>query len=393
MLRVLTLSSLFPDASRPDFGVFVEQQTLALAARSDVELRVVAPRPIHRGYHANITVPFRESWKALDVYRPNFLSFPIVGGRLNAASMARTLRPLLRAIRRDFPFDVVDAQFFWPDGAAAARLGYPFSIKARGADIHHWGRRRDSGPQIVAAAHKADGLLAVSAALRDDMAAIGIPAERTRVHYTGVDLDRFTPADRSAAKAALGLTGPVIATLGALIERKGQALVIEALNALPGVTLLIVGGGPMRAAYEAQAKPLGDRVRFMGPQPHAALPALLAAADAMVLPSASEGLANAWVEALACGAPIVIADVGGARELLRDESAGRIVARTPRAISEAVQALLAAPPDRATVRHAAERFTWTANSDALFDHLSAIAAKARAQARVEATLACHPGAP
>ena len=77
MLRVLTLSSLFPDADRPNFGIFVERQTLELAKRSDVELRVVAPRGVLLGYQGNIG----SDWKGLTVYRTNFLSFPIVGGK------------------------------------------------------------------------------------------------------------------------------------------------------------------------------------------------------------------------------------------------------------------------------------------------------------------------
>jgi glycosyltransferase involved in cell wall biosynthesis len=114
-------------------------------------------------------------------------------------------------------------------------------------------------------------------------------------------------------------------------------------------------------------------VRFLGNRPHADLPQLLGAADVLVLPSSSEGLANAWVEALACGTPIVISDVGGARELLRDESAGRIAARHPDAIAAAVQALLASPPDPMVVRAAAEPFTWERNAAALHEHLAAIA--------------------
>jgi glycosyltransferase involved in cell wall biosynthesis len=136
----------------------------------------------------------------------------------------------------------------------------------------------------------------------------------------------------------------------------------------------LIGEGPDRPALQRQVREagLGQQVRFLGNRPHSELPELLGAADVMVLPSSSEGLANAWVEALACGTPIVISDVGGARELLRDERAGRIVAREPEAIAAAVRQLLASPPDPASVRAAAEPFTWERNAAALRGHLAGL---------------------
>jgi len=101
---------------------------------------------------------------------------------------------------------------------------------------------------------------------------------------------------------------------------------------------------------------------------------LLSAADAMVLPSASEGLANAWVEALACGTPIVITDTGGARELLREESAGQIVARTPSAIAAAVCSLLAQPSAPEIVARSTQRFSWEAHAATLAERYAAIVA-------------------
>jgi glycosyltransferase involved in cell wall biosynthesis len=290
--------------------------------------------------------------------------------------MAQAVLPLLKGIRERFPFDVIDAEFFWPDGPAAMHLarelGVPFSIKARGADIQYWGERPGIAEQIAAAGRAAGGLLAVSTALRGVMARLGIPADKIRVHYTGVDLDRFKPVDRAAAKAALGVEGPLIVTAGALIPRKGQHLTLAAMAAIPGATLILVGEGPDRGALEQQARSLGERARFLGAQPHEALPALLAAADIMVLPSSSEGLANVWVEALACGTPIVVSDVGGAREVVDGPDAGRLVAREPLAIAEAVRALLADPPEQAAVRQAAERFSWDRNARELREHLAGL---------------------
>jgi glycosyltransferase involved in cell wall biosynthesis len=390
MLRVLTIASLFPDESRPVFGVFVERQLLGLAARDDVSMEVIAPVGVppwplsrHSRYRALASLPRHETWKGLSVHRPHFPVIPGANGRASAALMARAILPIAKRLHAERPFDVIDAEFFFPDGPAAMRiaraLGIPFSIKARGADIHYWGRQPGTADAVREAGRAAAGLLAVSAAMKRDMAALGLPEDRIRVHYTGVDLKRFVPGDRDALKAALGIHGPLVASVGALIPRKGQAILIDALAELPGVSLILVGQGPNRAALEAQALKGGvaDRVRFTGGIAHDEIARVLAAADVMALPSQSEGLANAWVEALACGTPIAIADAGGAREVVEGR-AGRIAARTPAAFAAAIAGLIADAPDPMAVRKAAERFTWAANTQTLFDHLSGIAAKASA---------------
>ena len=389
MLRVLTLSTLFPDANRPNFGVFVERQTRALAARPDVLVKVVAPLglppfPLDRLPHYHrLDLPEREVRGGLSIERPRFLNLPATGGRFHARLLARRLLPLLRDIRREFAFDILDAQFFFPDGPAAIQLGralgVPVSIKARGADIHHWGSAPGTAAQVRAAATQAQGLLAVSEAMRADMTALGIPAEKIRVHRTGVDLDRFRPRDRATAKAALGVRAPLVVSLGALIPRKGHDVVLEAVAALPGVHLWIVGEGPERPRLAAQIARMGlsGRVRLTGALAHDALPELLAAADVMALASSSEGLANAWVEALASGTPIVITDAGGAREVVT-EASGRIVARNAPAFAAAIETLLEHPPEPGKVREAAQSFTWEANAAALHAHLAGLVADYRA---------------
>lgn len=385
MLKVLTLASLFPDSSRPTLGPFVERQTLGLAAHADVDLRVVSPRGLppfplsrHQYYRALADLPEQEAWKGVTVYRPRFTHWPATGGRFDAGSMARAVLPLLQSIRHEFPFELIDAEFFFPDGPAAVwlgeRLGVPVSIKARGADIHYWGTKSGTGPQVVAAGQKAQGLLAVAQSLKTDMAAIGMPEERIRVHYTGVDLERFTPGNRQALKTERGMIGPLIACVGALIPRKRQALVIAALERVPGANLVLIGKGEDELMLRDAARQAGleQRVHFTGAIPQTEIAGWLAAADIMCLPSASEGLANAWVEALACGTPVVITDVGGARELIDRPEAGRLVPADPAFIAEAISAILANPPAQQDVRAAAMRFTWEANRDALYAHLSAL---------------------
>ena len=119
MLRVLTLSTLFPDASRPNFGIFVERQTLALVSRDDVEVRIVAPVgippwPLSKlaRYRSLTQLPLREDWKGLTVYRPRFRNLPGTGGRFHARMVARAVAPLLDKIRSEYPFDLIVAEFF-----------------------------------------------------------------------------------------------------------------------------------------------------------------------------------------------------------------------------------------------------------------------------------------
>ncbi|MBA3880038.1 MAG: glycoside hydrolase [Sphingobium sp.] len=384
MLRVLTLSTLFPDATRPNFGVFVERQTLGLSRLPGVELRVVAPIGVppwplsgHARYRAFADVPPQENWRGLDVRRPRFINLPGTGGRFHAGALVRRLKPLLAELRRDFAFDVIDAEFFFPDGPAAVALGkhfgVPVSIKARGADIHLWGQGATRG-QVRAAGQAANGMLAVSAAMKADMVALGMPEDRIMVHHTGVDATRFGTVTRGEAKAALGIAGPIVVSLGALVARKGHDIVVDAVAALPEATLLIVGEGPERAKLEAQiaALGLGERARLLGAVPHAEMGRLLPAADVMALASASEGLANAWVEALACGVPIVIPDIGGAREVLTDPAYGLIADRSPAAFAEAIGVLIAAPPPSERVQQGAARFSWDTNAAALKAHLEAL---------------------
>ena len=382
-LRVLSIGTLYPNDLTPNFGVFVERQMEAVAARGDVALTMVNPvgmppfpLSLHPRYRRLAALPLEETRRGVAVLRPRFRLLPAIGGRFNAGAVARAVLPLARRLHAENPFDVVDAQFFFPDGPAAVRIGQaldlPVSIKARGADIHHWGRSGVTAAQVLEAGRSAQGLLAVSQGLADDMAALGMPPERITLHRTGLDRAVFRPLDKLLMRRKRGLdaTAPLLVTVGALIPRKGQVFALEALAGLPGAHLALAGTGPDEAALRqrVQALGLGERVHFLGAVPHAELPELLSAADLFVLPTASEGLANAWVEALACGTPVITSDIPGARELITSPDYGRLVPRDAAAIAEAARELLANPPTREAVEAAVAEFSWQANAAQLAAH-------------------------
>ena len=390
--RILSLATLYPNAANPRFGTFVARQFEALNASGAAEVTVVNPigtPPFAPGRYAALAAAAVDGTEhGVPIHRPLFTLIPRFGGRWNPGAIARAVLPLARRLHAECPFDVVDAQFFSPDGPAAARiaaaLSLPLSIKARGADISFWGQRSYARAAMQRAATQAAGLLAVSEALARDMAAIGLPRDKIAIHYTGLDRTRFHPRDRTQARAQVaerfGLTlpagEPLLATIGALIPRKGQALVIEALERVGRGQLLLAGQGEDRGELERQAaaEGLAGRVHFLGNLDHEALPQVLAASDAMVLPSASEGLANAWVEALACGTPLVITNAGGARELVRDDSAGRIVERGATAIAAGIEQVLASNYAPQSVALTVERFSWAANARELARYYADLAA-------------------
>lgn len=393
--HVLAISTLYPNAANPRFGTFVARSLEALAKRGDWRVTVINPIGVPLiafGKYRELSElePVAQEG-GVAVHRPQFTLIPKFGARRNAAAIAKAVLPFAEDIHRAHPVDVIDAEFFFPDGPAAAivaqAMHLPFTIKARGADISMWSGYGFGREQILDAAAKADGLLAVSEALKREMVSLGMDGDKITVHYTGLDRDRFRPLDHTQLRAQLGrqlgfdlpAKAPLLACVGALIDRKGQDIAIRALARLPDARLVLVGKGETRDFLRALSVELGvaERLHFAGSLDHDLMPLVLSAADVMVLPTASEGLANAWVESIACGTPVVTCDVGGAREIIDNDIAGRLVARNPDAVADAVEAILANPPDPEEVAATAERFSWKANAEALAAHLERLAGQAQ----------------
>jgi phosphatidyl-myo-inositol dimannoside synthase len=196
----------------------------------------------------------------------------------------------------------------------------------------------------------------------------------------GVDVDVFTPeADGAAVRRRYGLgTAPVVVCVSRLVARKGQDVLVagwpQVLARHPQARLLLVGGGPdegsLRRAIAARG--LQDSVVLTGPVPPAELPAHYAAGDVFAMPCRTrragldvEGLGMVFLEAAACGRPVVAGTSGGAPETVREGVTGHVVdPRSPEAVAGTLADLLA-DPDRSRAMGAAgrawvqERWSWT----------------------------------
>jgi phosphatidylinositol alpha-1,6-mannosyltransferase len=155
----------------------------------------------------------------------------------------------------------------------------------------------------------------------------------------GIDTDHFSPQDARELRGELGLTEKkVIVSVGRLVHRKGQDVLIEAMPAIikeiPQAHILMIGEGPYRSYLENRVKSLGiqERVTFIGRLQYADLPRYICVGDVFVMPSRSrlaglevEGLGIVYLEASACGLPVIAGNSGGAPDAVLEGETGLVV--------------------------------------------------------------------
>lgn len=190
-----------------------------------------------------------------------------------------------------------------------------------------------------------DGFITISREIDEELAAVGIPQTKRPFIPNGVDMDRFTPVSsqvKQALRAELGLPQGLIALFtGRLAAEKRVEQLINIWPAVrsahPKATLLLLGTGEEESKLRQIA---GEGIRFMG-RIENVVP-YLQAADLFILPSATEGLSNALLEALAVGLPAIASRVGGAPDIIEHDQTGWLIPPDqPESLYEAVSLLLA----------------------------------------------------
>ncbi len=378
-IRTLLFSSLYPSSARPVHGIFVETRLRELLKSGAVETKVVAPVPwfplrnkCFGDYAKFAQTPRFEARNGIDAYHPRYFLPPKVGMKLAPSALARAALPTIKRLIADgFDFDLIDAHYYYPDGVAAGlvakQLGKPFVVTARGTDLSLIADYANPRSMILDTAARASASIGVCRALMDRLAELGAAPEKLHVLRNGVDLERFQPVEREAARRQLNLPVDrrIILSVGLLIERKGHHIAIEALPQLKDHLLVIAGSGPEFTSLQRLAKNLGveDRVRFAGQIANEQLKQWYSAADILALCSSREGWANVLLESMACGTPVVATNIWGTPEVVSCPSAGVLMKhRDAPSLVEAVNALNASAPTREETRGFAEQFSWEATT-------------------------------
>jgi D-inositol-3-phosphate glycosyltransferase len=305
--------------------------------------------------------------------------------------------------QREGPYDVIHAHY-WLSGVAGANLKrrwdvplvVSFHTLARVKDVASPGDppepvfRKRGEERVISAA---DRIIAPTEIERSQLIEL-YQADDSRICVAppGVDLERFAPGDRAAAKRRFGFSDdPLVVFVGRLQPFKGTDIAVDAMahlqRMIPDAQLAIVGGDSPRGSrgervrLRIAARRLGvsDRLRFMPPVAHTELPQLYRAADVVIVPSASESFGLVALEASACGTPVVATAVGGLRLIVRDGESGYLVGRRDaESFAAALSRVLADPGAQtrlgANAVRLAHRFPWARTTDGILEGFASVMA-------------------
>jgi glycosyltransferase involved in cell wall biosynthesis len=254
-------------------------------------------------------------------------------------------------------------------------LGAPVVLSCRGAQVNvaPWNPLRAALREgLPAAFARATAVHCVSEAMSHEASRFGLSPSKVVVIRPAVDLDVFTPG-AAPPNHPFGLV-----SVGRVMWRKGYEYALLAMRRLVdrghALTYTIIGeeadGGATRHAVHDLG--LEAEVSLSNPLGRVAVADRLRGADALVLPSVSEGIANTALEAMACARPVVVTDCGGMTEAVTDGVEGRVVpVRHPQALADAVEALMADPARAAAMGRAGRQRV--ERSHALADQVRAFA--------------------
>jgi glycosyltransferase involved in cell wall biosynthesis len=289
-------------------GCFIAESTRQLE-QLGVTSSIIAVTPIHhRRVEPNPTFP------------ANWVRYPQIPGNLGLSGAGRWLYACLLSqvarVHRERPVDIIHAHSALPCGHAAAllsrRLNIPFVVTLHGKDVFNtcflsgvpavW--RRKASIDVYRVARNAICISErVQRLLRDGMREEVL----STVVYNGTDTNFFSPPSGGAEMRQ----EMEILVVGNLLVSKGHELVLRAIRQLetsfPRLHCRIIGEGPYRARFEALSRELGieQRIKFEGLKSRSQVADAMRACSVFVLPSRYEGLGCVYLEAMACGMPVV----------------------------------------------------------------------------------------
>ena len=291
-----------------------------------VHIHTLSKKLVEEGHEVFvITYPHKEirDIDGIHVIGTKGINLPGIRGLMFKNNAKKELEDLIK--KEDI--DIIHGHYLFPAGAAAVEVGNKHNIKtyvtAHGSDMFELYKSKPfMRPTIKKVLKNADGIFAVSKALRQEIIATGVSgiAEKTKLSWNSVDITKFSLKDDDSFKKEFGLFDkPIVLFVGNLIKRKNVGALLEAKKiAKSDYYLVIVGDGPLskKLRKKVEDENIPD-VIFTGSRTD--VENIIPNCDFLVLPSFSESFGLVLIEALACGKPVIGSDVGGISEIINDD--------------------------------------------------------------------------
>lgn len=390
-MKILVITSVFPNHKQPNLGIFVRERMSKAATQC--EIKIIAPVPwfpfaryLKKDYRPG--VDYKEIQDSIEVYHPKFFSIPYFCKFLDGIFFFLSCIITARNLKKNFKFNIIDSHFAYPDGFGAMLIGKlfrtPITITLRGT-IKKLLKYPLVKFQIIYALKNAAKIFTVCNDLKGIALSLGISDEKVEVIPNGIDIGKFKPMDKIAARKELGIAADkkILISVGGLVKRKGFHEVIALLPEIkkkhPDIMYLIVGGATVEGNYGPELRKtvrrlhLENDVLFAGHQPHDKIYKWLSASDVFCLATGNEGWANVFLEAMACGLPVVASDVGGNREVVSSEDYGLLFdINNKKEMADAILKALGQKWDKNKIISYARSNTWDIRINQLLNNFKEI---------------------
>lgn len=369
MTRIAVVTPILPVPQDMTRGRFIYETTRALARQADVRVFLTqAQYPqanwLQPSRHKSVVMADSYSLPGIDIETVTYPALPLISRVTNGLVSGMALHSKIAK----YSPDILIGYWTYPEGAGAQyvarKLGKPAVIGALGTDINDrqginaWLTRRTL--------RAADRIIFVSQAMtRNAIETFGVSPARCATVVNGINTAVFHPQDRAACREALGLppNAPVVIYVGRLIEAKGLRELLGSVTKMrqshPDLRTILIGEGPYLGTLKEiiEASGMQDRITLAGGQLPEKVAQYINAADALTLPSWSEGYPNVLVEALACGCPVVATQVGGIPEIVTSDNGLLVTPRDTNALADALDQTLRRAWDRPAISRNMSR-TW-----------------------------------
>lgn len=387
-MKVLTISHMYPSTFNEVSGIFVHEQVKALKEKG-VKVKVVSPVPwtpfpinkVSKKWERYSMIPEFTNWDGIKVWYPRYLTFPkALFFASSGKRMYWGIKNLVKKLYRDFKFDLIHAHVALPDGYAAMELAQdldiPFVVTIHGADLYITIKKNTECLYTLKQVFKrADRIILVSHELKKILSNYFEVSDKLLVIGNGIPINKIYTCKDNADLSNNKNKGLMLLSASYLIERKGIDYNLRALSKLinkyPELRYIIAGDGVEKNKLQELAKELGvyERVEFIGMLSHDDVLKYMSEADIFSLPSWNEAFGVVYIEAMACGKPVIGCEGEGLEDFVRNFETGLLVKpKDVNSLAEAMDFLLSNPDKAKEIGKRGQKlvldnYTWEKNAE------------------------------